>query len=148
MRIEFPWELEIGKHVAIGPRTHLYNLGGLSIGDNTVLSQDVYVCGGTHDYTDPALPLLTPPVQVGTDAWICARAFIGPGVTVGAGAIVAACGVAVKDVEPWTIVGGNPVKSNDKRRISVRASAAGAGVNPICACFAATNASTGVAIHA
>src|SRR5258706_7762790 len=56
--IEMPWDLELGDHVLVGPRVHLYNLGGLTIGDHTVLSQDVYVCGGTHDYTDPGYPLI------------------------------------------------------------------------------------------
>src|SRR5438477_3476006 len=46
--IELPWNTAFGDEVAIGPRVHLYNLGGVSIGSNTVLSQDVYVCGGTH----------------------------------------------------------------------------------------------------
>ena len=82
-----------------------------------MVSQEAYLCAGTHDYTDVTLPLMTLPVVVGADAWVCARAFIGPGVTVGEGAVVAACGVAVKDVEPWAIVGGNPAKFIRKREL-------------------------------
>jgi putative colanic acid biosynthesis acetyltransferase WcaF len=85
-----------------------------------MISQEAYLCAGTHDHTDPALPLLTPPVLLGPDSWVCARAFIGPGVTVGAGAVVAACGVVVKDVEPWTIVGGNPAKFIKRREFQSR----------------------------
>jgi hypothetical protein len=53
---------------------------------------------------------LTAVVNIGDDAWICADAFIGPGVTIGNHAIVAARGVAVSDVAPGTIVGGNPAR--------------------------------------
>jgi acetyltransferase-like isoleucine patch superfamily enzyme len=40
-----------------------------------------------------------------------------PGVTIGEGAVVAAGSVVVKDVEPWTVVGGNPAKVIKKREI-------------------------------
>jgi putative colanic acid biosynthesis acetyltransferase WcaF len=108
--IEMPWDLQLGDHVLIGPRVHLYNLGGLAIGDHTVLSQDVYVCGGTHDYTDPGYPLIRKKITIGNYVWIAAGAFIHPGVTIGDGAVVGARAVVTQDVAPWTIVAGNPAK--------------------------------------
>jgi putative colanic acid biosynthesis acetyltransferase WcaF len=117
VRIYYPWNLEIGAMCIIGDDVRLYDLGKMTIGDRVMISQEAYLCAGTHDHTDPALPLLTPPVTIGADAWVCARAFIGPNVTVGQGAVVAACGVAVKDVAPWTIVGGNPAKFIGKREM-------------------------------
>jgi len=115
--IEMPWDAEFGDEVAIGPRVHLYNLGGVSIGSNTVLSQDVYVCGGTHDYTDPTYPLLRKKIWIGHSVWIGAGAFIGPGVRVGDGAVVGARAVVVKDVDPWTVVAGNPAKFIKRRQM-------------------------------
>lgn len=50
------------------------------------------------------------PVLIEEDAWIGADAFILKGVTVGAGSIVAAGAVVVRDVPPNTIVGGSPAK--------------------------------------
>jgi len=50
-RVEMPWQLTLGEFSAIGPRVHLYNLGEMSIGSRTIISQDVYLCGGSHDYT-------------------------------------------------------------------------------------------------
>jgi putative colanic acid biosynthesis acetyltransferase WcaF len=108
--IEMPWDLELGDHVLVGPRVHLYNLGGLSIGDHTVLSQDVYVCGGTHDYTDPSYPLIRKKIAIGNYVWIAAGAFIHPGVKIGDGAVIGARAVVTRDVAPWTIVSGNPAK--------------------------------------
>ncbi len=120
VRVYYPWNVRIGNLCILGDNAALYSLGKITVGDRAMVSQEAYLCAGTHDHEDMALPLLTPPVSIGEDAWVCARAFIGPGVTVGAGAVVAACGVAVKDVAPWTMVGGNPAKFIKERRIRSR----------------------------
>ena len=49
--------------------------------------------------------------------WIASGAMILPGVTIGEGAVVTAGSVVVKDVEPWTVVGGNPAKMIKKREL-------------------------------
>lgn len=110
VRVYFPWSLRIGRHVAIGARVDLYNLGGVRIGERVVISQDAYLCGGTHDYTDPRYPLLRRPIVIDDDVWIGAGAFIGPGVTVGQGAVVGARAVVMKDVPAWKVVVGNPAR--------------------------------------
>ncbi len=108
--IYFPWNLAIGDWSAIGEHAYIYNLGRIVIGERATVSQRAHLCAGTHDFQDPALPLLTPPIKIGREAWICADAFIGPGVEVGAGAVVGARAVVVKDVAPWAVVAGNPAK--------------------------------------
>ena len=115
--VEMPWDFSAGDHTTIGPRTIIYNLGGVSIGERTVISQDVYVCGGTHDFTDPTYPLIRRKVTIGSHVWIAAGAFIGPGVTIGDGAVVGARAVVVKDVEPWTVVAGNPARVLRRREL-------------------------------
>lgn len=126
--IEMPWDLEIGSHCLFGPRTYLYNLGGLKMGDHCVVSQDAYICGGTHDYNDPTYPLIRKKITIGSYVWIAAGAFIHPGVTIGEGAVIAARAVVVRDVEPWTIVAGNPavvVKHRKMRRVATQEQAPG-----------------------
>ncbi len=93
-------------------------LGSPMIGSSLTISQRAHLCAGTHDYTDPAMPLLKPPIVIEDDAWICADAFVGPGVTVGQGAVVGARAVVVKDVPPWTIVAGNPARIVKRRALS------------------------------
>ena len=110
-----PWNFEIGDQSSVGEYAYIYNLGRITIGTRTTISQRAHLCAGTHDFTDPELPLLKPPSVVKDQAWICADAFVGPGVTVGEGAIVGARAVVVKDVEPWVIVAGNPAKAIKKR---------------------------------
>ncbi len=102
--------------------------GTITVGNGAMISQQAYLCAGSHDYTQLSLPLLTPPVGIGAEAWICARAFIGPGVTVGAGAVVAAGAVVGKDVEAWMIVGGNPAKVIKKRELR---QSTGSSIHPL-----------------
>ena len=106
--IYFPWNLEIGDWSAIGEHATIYNLGKVVIGEKATVSQCAHLCAGSHDYADPALPLLKPPIMIGDQAWICADAFVGPGVEIGEGAVVGARAVAMKNVEPWVVVAGNP----------------------------------------
>jgi len=113
--IFMPWNLEIGDWSSIGEHAYIYNLGKINIGERVTVSQRVHLCAGTHDYSAPDMPLLKPPINIEDDAWIGADAFIGPDVSVGKGAVVGARGVVVKDVEPWTVVGGNPAKFIKKR---------------------------------
>jgi putative colanic acid biosynthesis acetyltransferase WcaF len=113
--IYFPWNLTVGDWSAIGEQAFIYNLGPVTIKERATISHRAQLCAGTHDYMRPDLPLLKPPIVIEDQAWICADAFVGPGVTVGAGAIVGARAVVTKNVEPWTIVAGNPAK-----RIKVR----------------------------
>jgi putative colanic acid biosynthesis acetyltransferase WcaF len=115
-RIVIPWNLTIGEYSSIGDRALIYSLGRVTIGERATVSHQAHLCAGTHDYHRSDLPLLKKPVTIGDGAWVCADAFIGPGVTVGNGAIVGARAVAIKDVEPDQIVGGNPAVPIKARR--------------------------------
>ena len=115
--IYFPWNLTVGDWSSIGEQAFIYNLGRVTIGEKATISHRAQLCAGTHDYTRPDLPLLRPPIVVQDQAWICADAFVGPGVTVGGGAIVGARAVVTKNVAQWTIVGGNPAKEIKKRTL-------------------------------
>ncbi len=117
--VYFPWNLRIGDWSAIGEGALIYNLGPVTIGQNVTVSQRAHLCAGTHDYRKPDMPLLKPPIEIHDQVWICADAFVGPGVTVGEGAVVGARAVVMKDVEPWTVVAGNPTRAIKKREIQV-----------------------------
>jgi putative colanic acid biosynthesis acetyltransferase WcaF len=108
--IYMPWNLEIGDWSSIGEHAFIYNLGKVTIGSKSTISHRAHLCAGTHDYSDPTLPLIKPPITICDQAWICADAFVGPDVTVGEGAVVGARAVVTKDVAPWTVVAGNPAK--------------------------------------
>ena len=113
--IYYPWNLEIRDDSSIGEWALVYNLGKVTIGARTTISQRVHLCAGTHDYKNAAMPLIKPPIEIGDEVWVCADAFIGPSVSIGERAIIAAAAVVVKDVENATIVGGNPAKKIKNR---------------------------------
>ena len=111
VRIECPWNLAVGHDSAIGDRVVLYCLGPVTIGSRVTVSQGAHLCAGTHDFTKRAMPLVRPRISIGDDAWICADAFVGPSVAVGAGAILGARAVAMRSLDPWTIYSGNPARA-------------------------------------
>jgi putative colanic acid biosynthesis acetyltransferase WcaF len=108
VKIEIPWNLEIGSQVGIGERAIIYNLGFVRIGSQATISQGAHLCAGSHDYRLSHLPLLKLPISVEKGSWLCADAFVGPGVSIGQYAIVGARGVVMKDIADWHIVAGNP----------------------------------------
>ena len=88
----------------------LYNVEKITIGDHSVVSQNAYLCAGTHDHTHISFPLIASPITIDSECWIAARAFIGPGVTIGHGAIVGVSSVVLSNVEPASIVAGVPAR--------------------------------------
>ena len=118
VKIWAPWNLEMGEYSSLGRQVNCYNQGKISIGANTSISQKAYLCASTHDYTDSKHALLLKPIIIEDQVWVAADAFIGPGVTIGEGAVVGARSAVFKNVEPWTVVGGNPAKFIKKRVLS------------------------------
>ncbi|MFO1066395.1 MAG: hypothetical protein U0892_21260 [Pirellulales bacterium] len=110
-----PWNLVVKENSSIGFEALIYNLGEIEIGSNSTISQRAHLCAGTHDYRDPAMPLMKPPIRIGSSVWVCADSFIGPGVSIGDRAIVGARAVVLKDAPSGTIVGGNPSRVLKKR---------------------------------
>ena len=87
-----------------------YSMAPIHVGEYCTVSQRSTLCAGTHDIRDPNFQLKTKPIHLGDRCWVAAEAFVGPGVTIGEGAVVGARGVVTRDVAPWTVVAGNPAK--------------------------------------
>lgn len=109
-KVMHPWLLEIGEYSTVGPGVTIYNLGRVTIGAHTVISQDSYICAGTHDYTVSYLPLQRVGIVIGTGVWIAARAFVGPGVRIGDNSVIGACAVVARDIPEAVVVAGNPAR--------------------------------------
>lgn len=116
-RIVMPWNAAIGDWSALGEDVLIYNLGKVCIGKHVTISYRSHLCAGTHDLTDPELPLLRPTTVIEDGVWIGTDAFIGPGVTVGSMAVIGARSVVVKAVSPHSIVAGNPARIIGERHV-------------------------------
>ncbi|HWU03897.1 MAG TPA: DapH/DapD/GlmU-related protein [Novosphingobium sp.] len=105
-----PAHLELGENCLIGPGVRLYNQGHIRIGARTVISQRAHICASSHNIRDPHFQLVLRPVTIGAQCWVAAEAFIGPGVTVGDRAVVAARAALFRNAEADGVYSGNPAQ--------------------------------------
>ncbi|NSW46008.1 MAG: putative colanic acid biosynthesis acetyltransferase [Bacteroidales bacterium] len=117
VRIYMPWKLKMNDYACLAPEVDCYNVDWVIIGANSTISQKSYLCTASHDIYKSNMPLITAPIVIEDQVWVAADVYIGPGITIHQGSVIAARAVVVKDVEPWTIVGGNPAKFIKKREI-------------------------------
>jgi putative colanic acid biosynthesis acetyltransferase WcaF len=118
VRVKFPWKLTIGDFVWIGENAWLDNIAPITLESHVCLSQDVYLCTGNHDWSDPTFKLIPAPIYIETGSWIAARAVVGSGVRVGRGAVLGLGSVAGRSLQPMTIYAGNPAQPIKKRIIT------------------------------
>jgi putative colanic acid biosynthesis acetyltransferase WcaF len=117
-KIWAPWNLVCADQVTAGDGVEIYNPAPVTLGSHAILSQGSYLCGATHEYDDPAFPLLAYAMQIGAYAWVCARASVAPGVQIGEGAVLGLGSVATRNLEAWTVYAGVPaVKVKERNRV-------------------------------
>jgi putative colanic acid biosynthesis acetyltransferase WcaF len=105
-----PWNLICADEVSVANGTHLYNQAPIELGYRSIISQGSHICTGTHNYRSPQFELVAHPIRIGKHAWVCADVFIGPGISIGDGAVIGARSVVVKDMPAWTVCAGHPCK--------------------------------------
>ncbi len=109
VKVWAPWLLNIGDYVGVADGVNLYNMAPIRIGDHCVISQGAHLCTGSHDIDSVNFQLIAKPISLEHYVWICAEAFVGPGVSIAAGCVLGARTVVVKSIaEAWTVWAGNP----------------------------------------
>lgn len=116
-RIYFPANLTMEEDSCLASNVLCYNVDSIYIGKHVTVSQGAHLCTASHDISDFRRSLVTQQIVIHDNAWIAADAFVGMGVTIGDGAVVGARAAVFKDVEPWTVVGGNPAVKIKRREI-------------------------------
>lgn len=118
VKIWAPWNLILEENAGIGPHSIIYNQDLIYIGKNSKVSQYCYLCTAGHDITElnnSSTGLITGPIIIKANAWIGTNSFINMNIEIGEGSVIAASSNVVSNVEPWTIVGGNPARFIKKR---------------------------------
>jgi putative colanic acid biosynthesis acetyltransferase WcaF len=114
-RFTYPWKVEIGDHSWIGDDVVIYSLDQIKIGSHCVISQECYLCTGSHDFNDPAFGLKTAPIVIGNGVWVATDCFIAPDVVIGANTVIGARSSVLKSIPENTIAWGNPCRPQSSR---------------------------------
>lgn len=108
--IPYPWKLSIGDYSWVGDHAVLYCFAPITIGNDVVISQNAYLCAGTHDYRSPTFDIQALPIVIEDEAWLAADVFVAPGITVGKGAVVGSRSSVFADLPPMMVCTGSPAR--------------------------------------
>ncbi len=108
---DYGMNITLGKRVFINSGCCFQDQGGIQIGDDCLIGQQVVIATLNHD-PDPEKrgDMVAAPVKIGNKVWIGAHATVLPGVQIGDGAIVGAGAVVTKDVPAYAVVAGVPAR--------------------------------------
>lgn len=108
--ITYPWKLTIGDYSWVGDDSILYNLGQIDIGSNVAIAHRVYLCTGYHEIDKVTFEIGAKPIVVGDEVWLPNDVFVGPGVTIGRGAVVGARSSVFSNMPEGMICYGTPAR--------------------------------------
>lgn len=107
--------LELGDGCKIGRFNHIYATGRISLGDNVLTANNVYISDNTHDFQDTNLPVLGQgvsqkgAVDIGSGSWLGHNSCV-LGARIGRNCVVAANSVVIHDVPDFCVVAGSPAR--------------------------------------
>jgi putative colanic acid biosynthesis acetyltransferase WcaF len=116
-RFTYPWKVEIGDYSWIGDDVVIYSLDHIKIGTQCVISQQCYLCTGSHDFQDQKFGLITAPINIGNGVWLAINCFIAPGVNVGANTVIGARSSVFKDIPEGQVAWGSPCSARYPREM-------------------------------
>lgn len=115
----FGFHISLGDNSGIGTNAEISDY--VTIGNNVMMGRDCIIYTRNHAFSDLKIPMCIQgfsepkPVVIDDDVWIGGRVTILPGVHIKTGSIIGAGAVVTKDVDAYTIVGGNPARFLKKR---------------------------------
>ncbi len=110
-----------GDHVHIGSGTEIQAEGGVTIGNNVIISFNCVLWSINHDYNGTMLPYdfsrIRRPIVINDNVWIGRNVLINGGIRIGEGAVIGMGSVVTRSIPPLAIVGGNPARVLDFRSL-------------------------------
>lgn len=119
-RIWAPWNLRMEDYGCLADGVNCYNVANVTIGAYATVSQGAHLCTPSHDFRRDGFPLTAAEIVIGPRAWVATEAFIGPGVSLGAYAVVGARAVLNRSVPEHCVVAGNPAVITGRSPIAKR----------------------------
>ncbi len=116
-KIEYPWNLTMGSLSSLGEKSWVYAMAPITIGEKTCIGKEAYLITGSHNISSNEFELITKPITIGNCCWLTTGVTVLQGITIGDYSVVAANSTVTKDIEPWSVFGGNPAKFIKKRVI-------------------------------
>ncbi|PQO99704.1 MULTISPECIES: DapH/DapD/GlmU-related protein [Pseudomonas] len=116
-------KFSVGKNCTINYNCYMDNRVGIRIGDNVNISHNTKIYTLGHDIDDPMSRTVGKPVVIEDNVWIFPSVMIMPGVTIGKGAVVYPGSVVTRNIEAYSIAGGNPAKHIRFRNKNIQYSA-------------------------
>lgn len=110
VRVTYPWKLSIGDFTWIGDYVELYTLGVIQIGSHVVISQNCYLCTGSHDYMSMGFDIYAQPIYIADQVWLASDVFVSLGVKIGEGAVVGVRTTVLHDLPDGMICHGSPAR--------------------------------------
>ena len=117
VHIKFPWKLRVGDFCWLGEKVWIDNLDFVTIGSNVCISQGVYICTGSHDWSSSNFDLITRPVVIEDKVWLGAFSKVAPGAFVSKGVVVSMGGVVKGKLSPWRVYACPVVSDSFERRL-------------------------------
>ncbi|PSN14100.1 colanic acid biosynthesis acetyltransferase WcaF [filamentous cyanobacterium CCP5] len=117
-RFTYPWKVSIGDYSWVGDDVVFYSLEAITVGCHCVISQQCYLCTGSHDVTDPAFGLKTGAIAIENGAWVAAGCFVANGVTVGTNAVIGARSSVLRSMPAGQLCWGNPCQPRQPRKMA------------------------------
>jgi putative colanic acid biosynthesis acetyltransferase WcaF len=116
-KVWYPPHLVMGAGSMLAGGVNCYNQAPIRIGEGVIVSQRAHLCTGSHRTDDAGFAWFAKEIVVEDRAWLASECFVGPGVTVGEGAVLGARGVALRSLDPYTINIGNPAVFTRQRNL-------------------------------
>ena len=116
-KIDYPWHLTMGRLSSLGEKSWAYAMAPISIGETTCIGKDTYLLTGSHNISSNKFELIVKPIIIGNCCWLTTGVTILQGCKIGDYSVVAANSTVTKNIDPWSVVGGNPAKFIKKRII-------------------------------
>ena len=110
-----PKNLKMCEGATLDEDVLIYNVAQISIGERAIISRNAKLCTATHNYNSENFNLISKPIIINNDAWICMDAFVAPGVEIGSFGVALARSVILNNIPDNHVYIGNPAKFKSQR---------------------------------